>query len=435
MMDVNNHRFRKRVKQTSVNILVKGINDYLNDKRSSLDGLDGKLDAAVTQAQLDGLKLAELPKRYTIYEPMLLLGSNFPSQTPAWAAFYSSLAATDKHALFSTIAKSFRNAGHKITHLALNAPIKLSLNDDDADGNVMRSPLNLQPLYGDFGPAELLDADSTQPTQADFDAALWVMTSQLSGIEQVWAPRWTMFSRGNISEKARILGLTQQNSSPFPGLSVEELEQDVGIVDVVDLYVGIGYFAFPYLKRGVKRVFGWEINGWSVEGLRRGCERNGIRCEVVRVPDNANAQQQNEVVKHVVDVLCEKTDVRCIVFWGDNSFAAEIIGEVTRVMKGVTSSLSVRQCNLGLLPTSQGSWKAAVQVIDPVLGGWLHVHENAEIEAVQQKKQYVVGALAPAVRQDKGASWQVSCEHVEMVKTYAPGVGHFVFDIKLWPAN
>ncbi|KAK5939215.1 S-adenosylmethionine-dependent methyltransferase [Knufia obscura] len=425
----------KRSKQGPTNSLVKGISDYILTRHKSPGEANRNLDDAVEEHNQGALPTSVIPKRYTIYEPMLLLGSNFVTQTPAWEAFYSSLTIADKHALFSTITRAFCNAGHKITHIALNAPIQPRLDEDDADGNVMRSPTNLQPLYGDFGPEKLLNSNASQPTQADFDAAFWVQTSQLSGIKQVWAPRWTMFSRGNISEKARILGLEKLNPSPFPGLSNEELGQEIGEVDVVDFYVGIGYFAFPYLERGARRVFGWDINGWSVEGLRRGCERNGVGCEVVRVPDFASEQERKDMVEHVVGVLCGKTRVRCIAFWGDNSFAGPIMGEVGAALGSDTPSLMVRHCNLGLLPTSQGSWKDAVKVIDPVQGGWLHVHENAEIDAVEQEKQHVLGVLAELVTQEKGGSWQISCEHVEMVKTYAPGVGHFVFDIKLWPAR
>lgn len=433
-MDQIDYKSNKCPRQKPVNILPRGINDYIIEKKTCLDGSTEVLDVMAQQHEPGVPQTRELPKRYTIYEPMLLLGPNFSTQTPAWEAFYSALTITEKLLLFRTIAKTFCNAGHNVTHIAVNAPIQLTLDNDDANENLMRSPTNLQPLYGNFGPGSLLRSHSPQPTQTDFDAAFWVETLQPSGSKQVWAPRWTMFSRGNVSEKARVLGLAQWNPSPFPGLSVDELEDSIETVDVVDFYVGIGYFAFPYLKRNVRRVFGWEINGWSVEGLRKGCERNGVGCEVVRVPDNANELEQRYVVEHVLDVLCKQPDVRCIAFWGDNLFAASILSKVGAALKGDAPFLKVRHCNLGLLPTSRESWAGAVKVIDAVQGGWLHVHENAEIEEVEQKKQYVVDALAKLVGQEKGRSWQVSCEHTEMVKTYAPGVGHFVFDVRLWPA-
>ena len=425
------------MKQKPVNILVKGITDYIDELRPKLNSQLGSLDANARAQDLGPLDTAELPKRYTIYEPMLLLGQTFPCHTSAWAALYSSLSEADKQTLFATIVRTFRKAGHKITHIALNAPIQLRPNDanGDATENVMRSPINLQPLYGEFGPEKLLSSDSSQPTQVDFDAAFWVESSQLSGIKQVWAPRWTMFSRGNISEKARILGVTKQNQSPFPGLSADDLGHDISDAEVVDFYVGIGYFAFPYLRRNVRRVFGWEINGWSVEGLRRGCERNDIGCEVVRVQDCASKRELQNMARYAVGVIREKPDVRCVVFWGDNLFAAEVISEVGLALHHDAQSLSVRHCNLGQLPTSQDSWTGAVEVLDPQLGGWLHVHENAEIQEVDHRRVQVVAALAELARWKKGGSWQALCEHVEMVKTYAPGIGHFVFDIKIWPAR
>jgi len=428
------HRSSKQARQKKpANVLTRGIYDYTVEKEKRRDGCAGGLGQE--REPPVSLQPRELPKRYTLYEPMLLLGPNFATQTPAWEEFYSVLTAAEKQLLFRTIAKAFSDAGHNVTHVAVNAPIAPKLENEDAGENVMRSPVNLQPLYGDFGPDSLLRAHSSQPAQADFDAAFWVEALQPGGSKQVWAPRWTMFSRGNVSEKARVLGLAQWNQSPFPGLSGAELGHDIEMVDVVDFYVGIGYFAFPYLKRNVRRVFGWEINGWSVEGLRKGCERNGIRCEVVRVPDSADEVQQKAVVERVVDVLRKQPDVRCIVFWGDNLFAASILSRVGEALMGGAPSLNVRHCNLGLLPTSRDSWAGAAEVIDPVQGGWLHVHENAEIEEVEQKKRYVVDGLANLARQMKGRSWQVSCEHTEMVKTYAPGVGHFVFDVRLWPAT
>ncbi|KAJ9654407.1 S-adenosylmethionine-dependent methyltransferase [Neophaeococcomyces mojaviensis] len=340
-----------------------------------------------------------------------------------------------------------------VTHVAMNAPIDLPVKSmaqalapvarsgvartngsgitaaSISDENIMRSPTNLRPLYGDFGPDSLFSTRESGPGQADSDAAFWVETSQLSGIRQVWAPRWTMFSRGNIREKGRILG----QQSTFPGLTEEDLNQPLPAIDVVDFYVGIGYFALSYLKRGIRRVFGWEINGWSVEGLRRGCERNGWQCLTVSV--SADVEGRDRAVGVVVKALHDMCDLRCIVFHGDNQFAEGTMAAVRDVLKKEEVAINVRHCNLGLLPTSKGSWEGGVSCIDTKWGGWLHVHENAEISQVEVKRQAILDILAAMVKTKKGNGWQISCEHTEMVKTYAPGVGHFVFDIKLWPAR
>lgn len=42
----------------------------------------------------------------------------------------------------------------------------------------------------------------------------------------------------------------------------------------VDLYCGIGYFTFSYLAAGAKTILGWDLNPWSMEGLRRGAVAN-----------------------------------------------------------------------------------------------------------------------------------------------------------------
>lgn len=219
-----------------------------------------------------------LPKRYTIYPPLLVLPTNFVSYTPEWKNLFSTLTSAEKNDLFACIATAF--APHAITHIAINGPISLET-DDSGKKNMMRSPSHLSPVYGDFGPSVLEQPyqNSGQPTDHDFQRAFWVSTLQNGAVYQTWAPLWTMFSRGNIKEKARIL----DPSAGMKGLTMEDLGRDslnghretLSGVDVADLYVGIGYFAFSYLKRGVRTVFGWEINGWSVEGLRRGCEMNG----------------------------------------------------------------------------------------------------------------------------------------------------------------
>lgn len=431
------HTRQPRSKQKPVNPLIYGIEDFLKRTESLRDGEDLTKAGSrhVLQSEAGStLQLADLPKRYTIYGPMLLLGPTFPTQTTAWSNFYSSLDDPERQQLLCAIAAAFCNAGQQITHIALNAPIQSNLSDDSTENeNVMRSPAHLHPLHGDFGPVKLLSS-SNQPKQEDFDAAFWVETSQLSGIKQVWAPRWTMFSRGNIREKARILGNAQHNPAPFPGLPTEVVRPDIAKIDVVDFYVGIGYFALPYIRRGAKRVFGWEINGWSIEGLRRGCRRNGVECEVVRVPEGLDQDQKTAVVEQVVSALRDEK-VRCIAFWGDNSYAGDVMDAISRVMILGESPINVRHCNLGLLPTSVGSWKGAIQTLNLDKGGWLHIHENAGLTCSEEKKQEIVDALASLVRQIKRDSWQVLCEHVEMVKTYAPGVGHYVFDVALWPAR
>ncbi|QSL65119.1 hypothetical protein MERGE_002424 [Pneumocystis wakefieldiae] len=126
-----------------------------------------------------------IPSRWTIYGNMILFSfSAFSS--PQWTFFFSKLEISDKTLFYKGISEIF-----KVTHIALNGPIPP---DDE-----MRIPEKFVPLYGDFG-----FKVRGNPTEKDFKEAFWVSTKQ-NGIFQVWSPMHTMFSRGNIKEKARIL--------------------------------------------------------------------------------------------------------------------------------------------------------------------------------------------------------------------------------------
>lgn len=369
-----------------------------------------------------------LPKKYTTYPPFLILSVNFISTTREWQAIYEGLNQSARHDLFASIATAFRPQA--ITHIAINAAISPGSANDGSE-NVMRSPSGINPIYGDFGPSSLLqpDANHSQPIQADFDAAFWISTTQNGGIIQTWAPLWTMFSRGNITEKARILG----EGNGMQGLTREELGEDLVNVDVADFYVGIGYFAFSYLKRGARTVFGWEINGWSVEGLRRGCERNGWDCLVLRLDENGQLEEGG-LVKIVQCLRYSRASGKCIVFWGDNQSAATVLDHVQRSCEeDGCSTLNLRHINLGLLPTARPSWPDAVKILGTEKVGWLHVHENVNIKEIAINTEKMVVEYQKLVQTTSKRTWNVTCCRVEQVKTYAPGVMHCVFDIELAP--
>lgn len=413
-------------KRKQLNPLQKGIHEFItsNLTPSVLSEFGISLN---TDNDAETL-LSTLPKRFTIYDPMLLLSSNALTAPPQWGALYASLSTSQRETLFRSIAQAFKN--HGVTHIAINAPIAAI----DASGgeNRMRSPVGLVPLYGDFGTPPLAAGEgeeSKQPSELDFNRAFWVRTIQNHGIVQIWAPLYTMFSRGNVTEKARILG----QGGRFDGL--DEMTglrgETAGEISVVDMYAGIGYFVFSYLKRGVKRVWGWEINGWSVEGLRRGCEANGWGCMVVRVRDDGAI---DATVEELVERLGD--EVRVVIFHGDNKFAAGILDEIKRRMDGKETWNSIRHVNLGLLPSSSSAWENACNMVDGRFGGWVHVHENVDVRDINRKRDEIVVELGKLWREAQGHQIPVEhtvaeCRHVEEVKTYAPGVMHCVFDIEL----
>ncbi len=140
------------------------------------------------------------PKRWVVYPPMVLLPSG------SFGAEWWSLVGTEqafptyRDELWKLILENITKREGKgvLTHLAINSGIPLHQTPNQDVENILRTPSGLNMLYGDFGPP--LSPDQ-RPSAQDFKEAFWVSTKQ-NGITQIWAPRYTMFSRGNIKEKA-----------------------------------------------------------------------------------------------------------------------------------------------------------------------------------------------------------------------------------------
>ncbi|KAK5746164.1 S-adenosylmethionine-dependent methyltransferase [Elasticomyces elasticus] len=348
--------------------------------------------------------LKVLQKSYVVYGDMLLLPSTAYA-TGTSHGHHESLGIQPEELdkLYATIATHL-----KIAHIATTRPIPLSNQDGQCTrDNVLRSPSGFQPLYGDFGPSTCADP----PTVEDFNAAYWV-TAKQNGIYQAWAPRWTMFSRGNVSEKARLLAL--------PSVLSAVTENKARGCTAVDLYAGIGYFTFSYLKAGVSKVLCWDLNPWSTEGLMRGARANKWKAE--KVDDASMAELAR---------WCEDDDVRVLVFNDDNRRAGVVV-------EAMRSSLPpIRHVNCGLLPTSKGSWETGVQVLDDGYDGWLHVHENFAVVEIAEKaeevrkeiERLVVERMVSRYGKESVERRLVKVDHVNRLKSYAPGVMHCVLDI------
>ncbi|KAL2184920.1 hypothetical protein L209DRAFT_732282 [Thermothelomyces heterothallicus CBS 203.75] len=375
------------------------------------------------------LLLAGAPKRWVVYEPMVLLPSGSFTNQP-WPALLSSLDPSQREALWTAILGQLSPANKPpLTHLAINEGIPLHLpsrpsgtgGDDNPAGeeehkeeNLLRSPTRLQPLHGSFGNS----SPPANPTPSDFDSALWVSTKQ-NGLVQTWAPLHTMFSRGNIKEKARLLSSSSSSSS--------RRQRQYA----VDLYAGIGYFAFSYARLGL-RVLCWELNPWSVEGLRRGAAANGFSVRVVEKKEEEEEEEEEE------DVLAG--DEQIVVFLEDNRHAA---GRIRGWRARSGGGIEVLHVNCGFLPSSQPVWKDAWGMVvsgDGEGQSWLHLHENvgvADIETRRAEIQELFDGWATEENQKQGAGGQRTArvEHVELVKTYAPGVWHCVFDVSITRSN
>ncbi|OTA96615.1 hypothetical protein M434DRAFT_392552 [Hypoxylon sp. CO27-5] len=379
--------------------------------------------AAVQRSQLRLEELvAQAPKRWTVYEPMVLLpAGSFDAKT--WKELLSGLPTEEAHALWVQILAeiSKRTGGAPLTHLAVNEGIPAALHnktteesrhnisiettkDNQTRENILRSPTGLRILHGDFGPSS--SSDDTAP---DFDRAFWVSTRQ-NGVFQTWAPRWTMFSRGNIKEKARLLDFHNAH-----------VENGVVLGDAwaVDLYAGIGYFTFSYAKLGM-RVLCWELNPWSVEGLRRGAQGNGWSVRVVK--------EESDLELPMEELL--RGDERIIVFLEDNRHAARRIRELNGL------DMNILHVNCGLLPSSDASWEDAWDIAVESKGeeAWLHLHENVGVADIEKRREEIEQCFLGLARED-GGDKTTRVEHTELVKTFAPGVWHCVFDLYIKRAS
>ena len=310
--------------------------------------------------------------------------------------------------LYEAISRAFSkprialNARIPVTYDSILRQHKTSTIGEQASLDAIRKrlPVDFTPLYGDFG--ELVIGE---PKERDLAEAYWERISQ-NGIWQVWAPRYTMFSHKNLSEKKRVLDFAWST--------------DQSAYAAVDLYAGIGYFAFSYVKAGADKVLCWEINPWSVEGMRRGAGANAWKCKIVSESEDFNHEDLQDV-----------NPTKLIAFSESNEKAAERIAPLRSLLA------PIRHVNCGLLPSSKASWRTAISVLDPIQGGWIHVHENTSSlhlckeEAVAEFKQLCNQMKKPG--QIGTTNPTVSCVHVEKVKEYAPRIFHCVFDIFIDP--
>ncbi|CZT45907.1 related to TRM12 tRNA methyltransferase, required for the formation of the hypermodified nucleoside wybutosine in the phenylalanine-accepting tRNA [Rhynchosporium secalis] len=390
-------------KPKPINPIEEAVKIWLNRLHNDSDGA---IEVAVNRM----ISLVT-PKRWVVYPPMVLLPpGSFGRDWWEFVGYDNTSEAMDElwELVLNGVAR--REGKGSLTHLAINSGIPLNkstgpssdevpqivLHAPEAE-NILRTPSGLVMLYGDFGPA--LPPEQT-PSDEDLKKAFWVSTRQ-NGITQIWAPRYTMFSRGNVKEKARILDFHNSGGT----LKTRNITKGkLATLSAVDLYAGIGYFIFSYVKMGLKQVVGWELNPWSVEGLRRGAVANGWSIKVVEDDDVSTGYEE-----------------QIVVFLRDNAEASETFRSMSPAAKE-----SIMHVNCGLLPTSEMTWEMAIRVMRG--DGWLHLHENvgaADIEARKSKIQEIFQELLKAETEKR----TVSVEHVEMVKTFAPGVWHCVFDV------
>ncbi|KAI9744849.1 MAG: hypothetical protein M1818_001774 [Claussenomyces sp. TS43310] len=408
--------------------LASRAGEEADPKTGVLDGVVRKWLAALPAALLDSLavRIAELqgqcPRRWSLYRPMLLLPSG-SFDSPAWTSVLRHVEPAERARLWRGIldAVSLKDGGGALSRLAVNAGIPVAMTGSASHGeNVLRSPSGLVMLYGDFGSVWAPDEMNPSPSPRDFEDAFWVSTKQ-NGIYQVWAPRYTMFSRGNIKEKARIMSFHHPEAArTLARKRVRNWERG----SAVDLYAGIGYFVFSYAAMGMLSILGWEINPWSVEGLRRGAIGNGWKVKVVR---------GIELKKPMHELLSDGDHI--VIFEENNEYAGSRIAELRRLQHPRPGCAllgeNVVHVNCGLLPDSRPSWRTALHALSRERGGWLHLHENVAKPDIEGRSREIEKEFC---NWTTSSGRLVEMEHVELVKTFAPGVWHCVFDVYVGPA-
>lgn len=407
-----------RPKSKPPNPISAAVCEWFDAHSNELSALGAEVDSLV----------AEAPKRWVTYEPMVLLPSgSFTS--PAWTKVLSEVPSDFRDDFWQIVLRRIGDkTREKATHLAANDGIPLTVatraaTEGSAHGslweqqqqheNILRSPVGLRILRGDFGPSQ---TSGPIVTSDDSDRAFWVCTKQ-NGIHQTWAPRWTMFSRGNIKEKARLLSF---HDSPRPTNEVAaqllahraQTRNTLSKSWAVDLYAGIGYFVFSYAKLGM-RVLCWELNPWSVEGLRRGAHANGWPVKVI---------QGRDLARPTRELLSEEDKI--VVFLENNAQAATRVHE----LRSHGLDLPVRHVNCGLLPKSDDSWEAARAILGRAEDGWLHLHENVGVDDIERRREEIQ-ELFDGWDERGGQDRAAKVENVELVKTFAPDVWHCVFDV------
>lgn len=336
--------------------------------------------------------LEHVPLKYSIYSPVLLLNnSNKRSfDHEAWSGL---LTEDYYNKLLKFLSSNSRKANTTTTEtlrvIAINRPIIEHC-------NILRRPYNIDLLYSIDHPTD----PSLLPKET-----LWCEVKQ-NGIWQTWNPFHTMFSRGNIKEKKRII----------------DTFVDIENNDVIDLYCGIGYFSFSYLSRKCRNLFGFELNPWSVEGFNRGLKKNK---NFGKSLDKKNDMRPEGI--HIYNENNEMSDQRLTEF-------------KLKHQQNNSNVLRIRHINMGLLPSSRQGYPVALKLVANH-NNWeecpkitLHIHENANSKEISQG--YVQEKVLNELKffndtKMPDMKYQFELIHLEKIKTYAPDIWHICLDIDI----
>jgi tRNA wybutosine-synthesizing protein 2 len=327
-----------------------------------------------------------------------------------WGNLLSNLESDETESIF------LATCDQRLNHpSSANPPPELPRHDSGASGIPGKEDdTKLLHRSSDTSPLPVYSARE-QPTQEDFNNAVWVSTRQ-NGIIQYWAPRYTAFiDNHNTTETARVLHMSSVRSAAIA-------QNTPKACTAVDLASGTGSFAFSHAAAGTQKVLCWDANPWSIEGLRRGVIKNGWHVRVY-------SADHKSVKVH------SKTRVMAFAEIGDKALVR---------IQGLRDSLPpVRHVNCGYLPTSRETREIAAAVLDPRLGGWIHVQETYRMEDVVRGANELRAELETIVeRLDKERGYltnvkvtarKPAVQHIQRIGSDAPGMFHCIVDIHIPP--
>ena len=195
-----------------------------------------------------------------------------------------------------------------------------------------------------------------------------------------------MFCSGNVTERTRAGQFAAKGQT------------------IVDLYSGIGYYTVPFLVHAhaaVVHALEWNPN--SVQALK-------INVEAARKSMNSS-NNSNKLGE-------------CFIYQGDNRTTIE----KNEHLWGCADRIS-----LGLLPSSTEGWPLAVKCLKKE-GGILHVHENVRDEEIDQWVNDACKTFTNLFLK-QGQYMDITCLHIERVKSYSPRILHIVCDLKVEPSS
>ncbi|TXG47030.1 hypothetical protein EZV62_026324 [Acer yangbiense] len=194
-----------------------------------------------------------------------------------------------------------------------------------------------------------------------------------------------MFSWGNLSGKLRMARLD----------CIDEV--------TVDLFAGIGYFVLPFLVRYnvIIIILRMQSEKMAKAKLVYACEWNPHAVEALKYNLQANSVSD-----------------RCIVLEGDNRITApKVCSRELPIESVLVSFLQVRIAGLLLLRALR------------IEGRMLHMHGNVKDSGEGLWTNHISKSISEIDISD-GHCWEVTVEHVERVKWYAPHIHHLVVDVK-----